>query len=155
MAGTFFEDFVVGAMDVSPGRTVTETDVIMFSYVSGDTNPMHTDAELSARSLLGERVAHGAFGVSMATGLSHRMGQLDGTAIASLGIDEWRFLRPIRFGDTITLRTTVVETRPSSKPGRGVLIRRMDLLNQRGELVQTGLTSVMVRTRAGADVQES
>ena len=154
MPGRCLEEFVVGAVDTSPGRTVTETDVVMFSYVSGDNNPMHTDAEASARSPLGERVAHGAFGFAMATGLSHRMGQLDGTAIASLAIDEWRFLGPIRLNDTIRLRTTVVSARTTSKPDRGVLVRRMDLLNQRGELVQTGLTSVMVRTRAGL-TQES
>lgn len=149
MPGKCIEDFEVGDVSYSPARTVTETDVVTYSWVSGDVNPMHTDAEFSARSPLGQRIAHGTLGMSIATGLSARIGQLDGTAIAALGVDEWRFEKPIFLGDTITLRTTVVEARVTSKPDRGVLVRRMDLLNQRGERVQTGLMTTMVRTRAG------
>ena len=151
MAGKFIEDFTVGEVHVSPGRTVTETDVVAFSWVSGDTNPMHTDAEYSAKSPIGRRIAHGALGLSICTGLSARLGYLDGTAIAALGIDEWKFLKPIYLNDTVTLRATVVEARNTSKPDRGVLIRRMDLLNQRGDLLQTGLMTTMVRTRATAE----
>lgn len=149
MTGKCIEDFEVGEVAVSPGRTVTETDVVTYSWVSGDTNPMHTDAEFSARSPMGQRIAHGTLGMSIVTGLSARLGQLDGTAIAALGVDEWRFEKPILLGDTVTLRTTVVEARTTSKPDRGVLVRRMDLLNQRGERVQTGLMTTMVLTRAG------
>lgn len=149
MAGKCIEDFEPGEVALSPGRTVTETDVVTFSWISGDTNPMHTDAEYSAHSPLGQRIAHGALGLSICTGLSARIGQLDGTAIAALGIGEWRFEKPIFLGDTVTLRTTVVSSRVTSKPDRGILVRRMDLLNQRGELVQTGLMTTMVLTRAG------
>ncbi|PZW44819.1 acyl dehydratase [Humitalea rosea] len=154
MRGKCIEDFVVGAVDVSRARTVTETDVVTFSWLSGDVNPMHTDAEHSARSPMGQRIAHGALGLSMATGLSAGLGYLEGTAIAALGVDEWRFLKPILFGDTIHLRATIVSARPTSKPDRGVLVRRMELLNQRGEVVQTGLMTTMVLTRAGAAAVE-
>lgn len=147
--GKCIEDFTVGEVAVSPGRTVTETDVVTYSWVSGDTNPMHTDAEFSSHSPLGQRIAHGTLGMSIVTGLSARLGQLDGTAIAALGVDEWRFEKPIFLGDTVTLRTTVVQARTTSKPDRGVLVRRMDLLNQHGERVQTGLMTTMVLTRAG------
>lgn len=149
MAGKCLEDFVVGEQAWSPGRTVTETDVVQYSWISGDTNPMHTDAVHSARSPIGERIAHGTLGMSIVTGLSARMGQLDGTAIAALGVDEWRFEAPIRLGDTVTLRTTVESARPTRKPDRGVLVRRMDLFNQHGTRVQTGLMTTMVYTRAG------
>lgn len=155
MTGKCIEDFEVGEVAVSPGRTVTETDVVTYSWVSGDTNPMHTDAEFSARSPLGQRIAHGTLGMSIVTGLSARLGQLDGTAIAALGVDEWRFEKPILLGDTVTLRTTVVEARVTSKPDRGVLVRRMDLLNQRGERVQTGLMTTMVLTRAGLAAKQA
>lgn len=149
MTGKCIEDFAVGDVATSPGRTITETDVVSFSWVSGDVNPMHTDAEFSARSPMGQRIAHGALGLSVVTGLSARIGDLDSTAIAALGIDEWRFEAPILLGDTVTLRTTVVESRPTSKPDRGVLVRRMELLNQHGRRVQTGLMTTMVFTRAG------
>ncbi len=150
MAGLFIEEFVVGSVAISPGRTVTETDIVSFSWVSGDTNPMHTDAEYSAKSPIGQRIAHGALGLSICTGLSARLGYLDGTAIAALGVDEWKYLKPIYLNDTVTLRATVVEARTTSKPDRGVLVRRMDLLNQHGDLLQTGLMTTMVRTRAAA-----
>ncbi|WP_449252936.1 MaoC/PaaZ C-terminal domain-containing protein [Brevundimonas naejangsanensis] len=147
MSGKFIEEFSVGQVDFSPGRTITETDVVTYSWISGDTNPMHTDAEFAGRSPLGQRIAHGTLCLSICTGLSARIGHLDGTAIAALGINDWKFVKPVFIGDTVTLRTTVVEARVTSKPDRGVLVRRMDLSNQKGELVQTGLMTTMVKTR--------
>ena len=155
MTGRFVEDFAVGEVTTSPGRTVTETDVVAFSWVSGDPNPMHTDAVHAAASPLGQRVAHGALGLAICTGLSARIGHMDGTAIAMLGVEDWRFHRPIFIGDTVTLRTTVLEARVSGRGGRGVVKRRMELLNQHGEVVQGGTTSVMVKARPGADVAET
>ncbi|MDI1240016.1 MAG: MaoC/PaaZ C-terminal domain-containing protein [Polaromonas sp.] len=151
MRGKCIEEFEVGQVDESRARTVTETDVVTFSWVSGDVNPMHTDAVHSAKSPVGQRIAHGALGLSIATGLSASLGYLEGSAVAALGVDEWRFLKPILFNDTIHLRATVVSTRPTSKPDRGVLVRRMELVNQHGDIVQSGLMTTMVLTRAGRD----
>ena len=151
MRGKCIEEFEVGQVDESRARTITETDVVTFSWVSGDVNPMHTDAEHSAKSPIGQRIAHGALGLSIATGLSAGLGYLEGTAVAALGIDEWKFLKPILFNDTVRLRATVVSTRPTSKPDRGVLVRRMELVNQRDEIVQSGLMTTMVLTRAARD----
>lgn len=155
MRGKCIEEFEVGQVDESRARTITETDVVQFSWVSGDVNPMHTDAVHSAKSPIGQRIAHGALGLSVATGLSTSLGYLDGTAVAALGIDEWKFLRPILFNDTIRLRATVVSARPTSKADRGVLVRRMDLLNQHDEVVQTGLMTTMVLTRAGLEAVQN
>jgi len=154
MRGKCIEDFEVGQVDISRGRTITETDVVTFSWLSGDVNPMHTDAEHSARSPIGQRIAHGALGLSVSTGLSARLGYLEGTAVAALGIDQWKFLKPILFNDTFRLRATVVSARATSKPDRGVLVRRMELLNQRGEVVQEGMMTTMVLTRAGVAALE-
>jgi acyl dehydratase len=151
MRGKCIEEFEVGQVDESRARTITETDVVQFSWISGDVNPMHTDAVHSAKSPIGQRIAHGALGLSVATGLSASLGYLDGTAVAALGIDEWKFLKPILFNDTIRLRATVVAARPSSKPERGVLVRRMELLNQHDDVVQTGLMTTMVLTQAGRE----
>ena len=148
MAGMYIDDFKVGQIDFSPGRTITETEVVTYSWISGDTNPMHTDAEHAKNTPIGQRLAHGTLCLSVCTGLSARIGQLDGTAIAALGIDEWKFVKPVFIGDTVTLRTTVVTARISStKPDRGVLVRRMDLLNQGGDVVQTGLMTTLVKSR--------
>ncbi|WP_336057146.1 MaoC/PaaZ C-terminal domain-containing protein [Nitratireductor sp. CH_MIT9313-5] len=149
MKGMFIEDFEEGRVDISPGRTVTETDVVAYSWVSGDVNPMHTDAQYAAKSPIGARIAHGTLGMSIATGLSAQIGGLIGTAIAAIGVDDWTFLKPIFIGDTVTLHATVVSARvSSSKPDRGILIRRMELKNQRGDIVQSGLMKTMVRARA-------
>ena len=150
MRGHCIEDFTAGQVDISRARTVTETDVVTYAWVSGDVNPMHTDAVHAAKSPIGQRIAHGTLGVSIVTGLSASLGYLEGSAIAALGIDEWRFLKPIFFGDTVHLRATVVSARPTSKPDRGVLVRKMELINQHGEVVQGGLMTTMVLTRAGA-----
>lgn len=152
--GRCIEDFAVGQVDTSPGRTVTETDVVAFSWVSGDADPMHTDAEHAARSPLGQRVAHGMLGMSICTGLSARIGHFEGTAIASLSVEEWRFHKPIFIGDTVTLHTTVLEARLTSAGDRGVVTRRMELFNQRGETVQGGITRVMVRARGNRETPE-
>jgi acyl dehydratase len=150
ICGKCIEDFEVGQVDTSRARTITETDVVAFSWVSGDVNPMHTDMEHSRKSPLGQRIAHGALGLSVATGLSAGLGYLDGTAIAALGIDQWKFLKPIFLNDTVHLRATVMSVRPTSKPDRGVLVRKMELVNQHGDVVQEGLMTTMVLTRAGA-----
>lgn len=147
--GKCVEDFVVGEIRVSPARTVTETDVVTYAWLSGDSNPMHTDAEYAGRSPLGARIAHGTLGMSLVTGFSARMGDFDGTAIAALGVDEWRFLAPIFIGDTLHLRTTVRDARPTSRPDRGVVVRFMELINQDGTVVQSGLMTTMTYTREG------
>jgi acyl dehydratase len=109
---------------------------------------MHTDAVHSAKSPIGQRIGHGALGLSIATGLTAGLGYLDGTAIAALGVDKWKYLKPILFNDTIRMRATAVSARPPSRPDRGVLVRRMELLTQRDEVVQSGLMTTMVLTRA-------
>jgi acyl dehydratase len=151
--GKCLEEFVVGEINESPARTVTETDIVVYSWISGDSNPMHTDAEYAGRSPLGRRIAHGTLGMSIVTGLSARMGDFDGTAIAALGVDEWQFLAPIFIGDTVRLRTTIQDARITSKSDRGVVIRLMELVNQDDTVVQRGLMKTMVYTRAGLEAQ--
>ncbi len=143
----FLEDFKVGQSYTSPARTITEADVVSFAGLSGDYNPIHTDAEFSGKTQFKQRIAHGMLGLSILTGLGSRSGILDGSAIAFLGIEEWKFSGPILFGDTVHVRMTVAEVRPSSKPGAGVLKRRMELVNQRGEVVQSGTFVTLVRAK--------
>lgn len=153
--GKCVEDFVVGEVQESRSKTVTETDVVVYSWISGDFNPMHTDAEYAKRSPLGQRIAHGTLGMSIVTGLSARMGDFDGTAIAALGVDEWEFLAPIFIGDTVRLRTTVQCARVTSKPDRGVVTRLMELIKQDGTLAQRGVMKTMTYTTAGFAAQNT
>lgn len=73
----YFEDFEVGQRFVTPGRTVTEADVVNFAGVSGDYNPIHTDAEFAKSTPFGQRIAHGLLVLAMLTGLRQRTGHLE------------------------------------------------------------------------------
>ncbi|GMV31826.1 MAG: hypothetical protein AMXMBFR59_39510 [Rhodanobacteraceae bacterium] len=118
-----------------------------FVELSGDDNPMHTDAEFAQNTPIGQCVAHGLLVLSMATGLSARTGHLTGTALAFLGVENWRFNAPVFFGDSIRLRWTVLEKRLTSDGGAGVLKRRMEILNQDDKIVQSGVFVTLVKTR--------
>lgn len=142
----YLEDLVPGQRFVSAARTITEADVVSFAGLSGDFNVIHTDAESAKDSVYGQRVVYGLLGLSVATGLLDRLGTFSGSAIAMLGIDGWKFTAPVFIGDTIHLELTIVSVRPSrSKPDRGVVERQFDLVNQRGEVVQSGRIDVLVR----------
>ena len=146
--GLLYEDLSVGLSFRSPGRTITDADVVGFAGLSGDFNPIHTDAVFADDTIYGQRVVYGLLGLSIATGLLDRTGVFSGSAIAMLGIKDWAFTAPVFIGDTIRLRLTIEDVRPSSsKPDRGAVQRRFDLLNQRDELVQTGRIDVLVRRR--------
>lgn len=150
MTSMFFEDLVEGQTFVSRARTVTEADVVGFAGLSGDFNPIHLDRESAAAGMFGERVAHGVLGLSMATGLLDSLGLFRESMGAMLSIDEWRFVAPILFGDTIHLELTIESKRLTSKGTSGVVRRRLRLINQRGTVVQDGVVTVLILCREPA-----
>ena len=151
MSGLYYEDFAVGDEFITPSRTVTEADIVLFAGLSGDYNPLHTDEEFAKQTPFGGRIAHGLLGLSIASGLQARLGVLDGTVIAFLGLT-WSFKGPVRAGDTIKLRMKTVEKRASSKPGRGVVKFALSVVNHRGDVVQEGEQVIMlVAKEAGAN----
>lgn len=143
----YLEDFKVGQVIETPARTITEADVVAFAGLSGDYNPLHTDAEFCAKTPFKQRIAHGMLGMSIMTGLTARTGMLDGSALAFLGIEDWKFLKPVFFGDTIRVRITVADVRTASKPGTGVLKRKVEIVNQRDEVAQSGHLLTLIRSR--------
>ena len=146
--GLFLEDFEVGQVFETGERTISAEDVAQFAALTGDHNPLHTDAEFAATTVYGEPIAHGLLGLSALVGLFEDEGIFHGTALAFLGIEEWRFRAPIFFGDRLRARMTIDGVRRSqSDPSRGIVTRRYELLDQRGEVVQDGVTTVMVRAR--------
>jgi acyl dehydratase len=142
-----FEDVEVGFRFETPRRTVTEADLIAFAGVSGDFNPLHTDAVFAAGTIYGERIAHGALVLSLATGLRQRVGLFDGTLIGLLEIRSWRFLAPVRIGDTIRVFNEVTELRPTSKPDRGVMVQRVEVVNQDNAVVGEGELVMLLKRR--------
>ena len=142
----YFEDIRVGDQYVSPGRTVTEADIVAFAGLSGDYNILHTDAEYMRTSIFGERIAHGLLELALQSGLGSRAMARPFATLAFLGL-RWRFKAPIKIGDTIKVRLEVTDKRETSKPDRGIVVIQRSVLNQRGEVVQEGDTDIMVERR--------
>jgi len=144
--GRYFEEFTVGYTISTPGRTITEADVVGFAALSGDWTQLHTDAEYARGTPFGARIAHGLLGLSVASGLGARLGFIEGTAEAFLKL-EWRFRKPIYLGDTIHLKGEVSRTRAVRSMGGGIVVFDMQLLNQEGETVQEGQWTMAVKGR--------
>ena len=95
--GLYFEEMEVGSCVVSPGRTVSEADIVAFCGISGDYNELHSNAEFAKRTLFGQRIAHGLLGLAIASGLAGRLGLMEGTAQAFMGLN-WKSKQPIFIG---------------------------------------------------------
>jgi acyl dehydratase len=141
-----WEDFEVGTEWTTLSRTLTEADVVAFACLSGDFNPLHVDAEFAKETPFGERIAHGLLGLSIGSGLTSKLGIIDGTALAFLGL-EWAFKGAIKLGDTITVKLRVEDTRETTKPDRGIVRLRTTIVNQRDEVVQEGTQTLLMRRR--------
>jgi acyl dehydratase len=149
--GMYFEEFEVGQRIISPGRTISEADVMAFAGLSGDFNSMHTDAEYAKTTPFERRVAHGLLGLSVASGLAVRTGILEGTVLAFREISRWKFSAPIFLGDTIHVEIEVEERKAIPRLGGGSLVLGVDVLNQDGTSVMKGRWSVLIRSRSESD----
>jgi acyl dehydratase len=145
--GMFFEEFEPGQKIKTMGRSVTETDVVSFAGLSGDFNQIHTDAAYAATSPFGQRVAHGLCVMSIASGLATLTGVMEGTVLAFREILEWKFSKPVFFGDTIHVEMEVIETKAFPRLGGGAVFLKLDVKNQKDEVVQSGKWSVLMMSR--------
>ncbi len=144
----YFEEFTPGEVFLSPGRTVTETDLTMFCMLSGDWNPIHADAEFAATTRFRQRIVHGSFGIALTTGFMHQMNVFATTAVAMLSLERWQFRAPILVGQTLKLRMTITETDPGSSARVGRLGRRLEILDQHGAVLQEGSSDLLILKRA-------
>ena len=148
MPGKFFEDFVVDEEYLTPSRTMTETDVVMFAAMSGDYNELHTSEAFMKSTQFGKRIVHGLLVLAVSHGLFFRLGLVEGTAIALLGIESWKFEAPYFLGDTIRVKIKVAEKKASqSKPDRGVIKFFFQVIKEDGTVTQSGYKSIMVRRK--------
>jgi acyl dehydratase len=141
----YFDDVEIGQSWISPSRTITETDVINFAGITGDFNPLHVDQQFASGSHFGQRIAHGLLGLSWVAGLGSQSPFMK--TVAFLSIQQWTFLKPLVFGDTVHVRT---EIKDKSLSGRryGRILWQRSLINQRGETVQQGIFETVVETKA-------
>jgi acyl dehydratase len=146
--GRYFEDFEVGEEFVTLGKTITEADVVLFAAFSGDHDPLHTDKEFCRqKNPHGEIIAHDILGIVTQAMLSHDLGITEGTTmLAFLGMT-WKFLKPIRIGDTLHVKQIVVDKKETSKRGRGVVTIQAQLMNQLNEIIQEGTKSILFARR--------
>jgi acyl dehydratase len=141
-----YEDFSPGAEYRTGERTIDDAMIQAFAELSGDSNPLHVDDEYAATTSYGRRIAHGVLGLAVATGLVAETHLTRGTLVALLGLD-WDFRAPLLPGDRVTARVRVGETRRTSRGDRGLVRLSVQLLDQRGEIVQEGTWTYLVRCR--------
>jgi acyl dehydratase len=140
-----FDEFMIDEEIVSGARTVTEADVVNFACLSGDFHPEHMNKEYARKGPLGERIAHGLLVLSMATGLLNQTGAFEGTSIAILEVTA-RFVKAVKFGDTIRAIQKIVGKKETSKPDRGVLSTRITVLNQDDQtILEADLVALLYR----------
>lgn len=145
----FFEDLNVGDCFDSPTRTITEADVVNFACLSADFNRLHVDAEYARGTAYGQRIAHGLLVLAVMSGLVTRMllnQHLEPNLMGLLDI-QCRFPKPTFIGDTMQVRVFVAEKTVTSKPDRGVVAFRREVVNQCGEVVVEGVWKLLVRRR--------
>jgi acyl dehydratase len=141
----YFQQIEVGQTWVSPGRTVTQADIVNYAGLSGDYNPIHMDHEFAKTTAFGQPVAHGLLVFAIGTGLGTNYPRV--RTMAFLEIREWQFLEPVLIGDTVHLQTTVLAKEEKSRGRRGVVTWQRQIINQAGKVVQQGITVTLVEGR--------
>jgi acyl dehydratase len=135
MAELYFEDFKVGDKFSSVAKTITDEMIVQFAKVY-DPQPFHLDPVAAKASIYGGLIASGFQTLALGFRLFYDTGTLSAASMGSPGLDELRWLRPVRPGDTLRVEMEVVESRPSrSKPDRGIMRATYKYLNQKSEAV--------------------
>jgi itaconyl-CoA hydratase len=145
MTPVSWELFPVGRRITSAAVTVTETHVVGWASLTGDWVPLHMDAEYARSTPFGQRIAHGPLTLALALGLVVRTGVFGDAVVAWLGLDEVRLPGPVFFGDTVHAEVEVLESRPTSRPERGLAVLGYAVRNQRDEVVMTFRSSFLLR----------
>ena len=146
LQGLYFEDYQIGDKFETPGRTVTDAEISAYAGISMDFNPVHTDEQYAKSTIYQTRIAHGMLTLTIGFGLLTRLGLQVGTGMGLLGISG-KFVRPVRIGDTISTKAEVISLRPTSKPDRGIVTFKLDIVNQNDEIVCEAETTHMVKRR--------
>lgn len=128
----FFEDYAIGETRSTFGRTITETDFVVHAGHTGDFFPHHMDAAWCATQPFKQRIAHGTMIFSIGIGLTASVINPRGT---SYGYDRLRFVKPVFIGDTITVHTAITDKRDHKRPEFGLLVEKVEVVNQHKETV--------------------
>lgn len=143
--GLYFDEIEVGARYLHrPGRTVTESDNVLFSALTMNTQALHLDAAFSATQPFGKPLINSMW--TLATMVGASVGQLtQGTLVAQLGLTDVAFPHPLFAGDTLYCETMIEAVRPSaSRPGQGIVTLRHTGRNQHGVAVATATRTALM-----------
>jgi acyl dehydratase len=144
-----FEEFEEGKQFVSVGRTVTESDLVMHSALTGDWTELHTNGEYAEETEFGERIAHGPMTFVQATGFVYRMGIVERTAIAFLGMNYMDLPNPVFIGDTLSLEAVVTDQKDiGSRDDAGIVVLDCTMTNQDDTVVLEGDMKFLIKARS-------
>ena len=147
MVGRYFEDIEVGKIEEVGSYLMTREEIVDFAS-KYDPQPFHLDEEKAKDSMFGELVASGFHTASAMMRMMVDNLMKDGGGLGSPGIDELRWIQPVKPGDVLHLRAQVLEKRESkSKPGIGIMKNYVEVLNQKNEVVLTMKSTGFVRKR--------
>lgn len=141
----YFEDVEIGQEWFSQGRTITETDIVNFAGLSGDFNPIHVDHEFAKKTPFRRPIAHGLMIFCVASGLGVSVPPM--RTMAFVKVCEWNFMEPIYPGDTIRLRSRVVEKTLKGRGRRGEILWLRTIFNQDDRIVQEGKIITLIEGR--------
>ena len=145
----YFDDVQVGQVWESPGRTITETDIVNFAGLSGDFNQIHINHEFARNTPFRRPIAHGLLVQAIGSGLGLYAPPM--RTLALLAFREWHFREPVFVGDTIRVRTQVQDKELRGRGKRGVITWQRQLVNQDSKVVQEGISVTMVERRETQD----
>lgn len=154
--GYYFEEVEIGQTFVTRRRTITEADIVQFAALTGDYNPMHTDAEYMKTHQMGQRIAHGMLTLSYAIGQIYQLGFMERTVIAFRGLN-MKFSLPVFIGDTLHSVIKISEKKEARRMGGGIVTAEIKIINQEGKTVQSGTMTLVLALRptdAEAEAQD-
>jgi 3-hydroxybutyryl-CoA dehydratase len=147
--GYYFEEVAEGATYVTRGRTITESDIVQFAALTGDYNPMHTDAVYMETHPMGQRIAHGMLSLSYAIGQIYQLGFMERTVLAFRSVDV-KFSLPVFIGDTLHSEVTITEKKAARRMGGGLITASLRIINQEGKTVTSGSLVLLLASQPEA-----
>jgi acyl dehydratase len=142
-----FSELFVGSEFIGSGRTLTEADLSIACMVSGDWHPIHSDESYARQRGLPGRLFQGSFGILIATGMATALPHFSDEIVGATGIREWTYRAPLFVGDTVHVRSVILNKRVTSDGKRAVIERTLSLINQKDAIVQEGIAGTMVRLK--------
>jgi acyl dehydratase len=144
-----FEDFEVGTRHSTYSRTITDGDLSLFCAFAGYHVPLFIDEEFAKTTPHGGRICPSSLIMTISTGMTERF--FRDNVVAQLGVDNGRFLKVVRPGDTIRTEVEILDKKATSNDSRGVVVFRDEVYNQRNELVFRVDKTVLMKRRRETD----